>query len=107
MASFYVLEKDEYAAYSPQYIAQLDRNLDLYRASSSTAARDVNSEVSINLMKLLQKHDPVNRNSIDVLLKAATDTEQAEQTRVMALSSLVALAPLPDAAKKQLLESRY
>jgi hypothetical protein len=105
MASFYVLEKDEYAAYSPQYIAQLDRYLDLYRASSSAAARDVFSEVSINLMKLLQKHDPANRNSIDVLLKAATDTEQAEQTRVMALGSLVALAPLPDAAKKQLLES--
>jgi hypothetical protein len=104
MESFFALAKDEYAAYSTQYIAQLDRNLNLYRTSSSAAVRDVHTEASVNLMKLLQKHDPVNHNNIDVLLKAAMDVEQAEQTRVMAVNSLAGLAPLPDAAEKQLRE---
>ena len=104
MESFFALAKDEYAAYSTQYIAQLDRNLNLYRASSSAAVRDVYTAASVNLIKLLQKHDPANRNNIDVLLKAAMDVEQAEQTRVMAVNALAGLGPLPDAAERQLRE---
>ena len=104
LESFFALAKDEYAAYSTQYIAQLDRNLNLYRASSSAAVRDVYTAASVNLIKLLQKHDPANRNNIDVLLKAAMDVEQAEQTRVMAVNSLAGLGPLPDAAERQLRE---
>lgn len=104
MESFFALGKDQYATYYTQYIAQLDRNLNLYRSSSSAAVRDVHTEASVNLMELLQKHDPLNRDTIDVLLKAAMDVGQAEQTRIMAVNSLAGLEPLPDAAVEQLRE---
>ncbi len=102
MQSFYALEKNEYAAYSELYIEYLGRNLDLHRSTSSLAVRALHTEAAVSLIKLLQKHAATNRASIDVLLEAATDPEQAERTRIAALNSLSGLRPLPAATVDRL-----
>lgn len=104
MESFYALEKDADIASTAQYVASLNRNLELYEASSSVAVRAVHSDATLKLIKLLQKHSRADKTSIAALLRAALDTNQRDQTRILALNTLAEMVPLPDSAERQLRE---
>ncbi len=100
--AYHSLVDDAYATYSAQYIASLRRNLNLYRASSSAAVRTLHGGAAVNLIALLKKYSASDGPTMDVLLEAAIDTAQSDNTRIKALNVLATVTPLARAAETKL-----
>ena len=76
--------------------------LDGYLSASSDAVRKLQRDAATSLIEILQAHATSDRASLRILLRAATDHRQSDNTRIAALDALAALGPAAGGASKEL-----
>jgi len=97
-----LLRTPAYVTFIPEFVSLLDRKLDGYLSASSDAVRELQRDAATSLIEILQAHAGSDRASLRILLRAATDHRQSDNTRIAALDALAALGPAAGGASKEL-----